>query len=77
MLYREGQVHILSKGEPVQAATEAAPATPPRLGSEPRPGSAKRVFIALSSLHTAETVEYKRLLRELHIGHTSGMEKHV
>ena len=61
----------------MQAATEAAPATLPRLGSEPRPGSAKRVFIALSGLHSAETVEYKRLLQELHIGHTSGLEKHV
>lgn len=50
---------------------------PAEPGTDARPGSAKRVFIALSGLHTAETNEYRRLLRELHIGHTSGLEKHV
>ncbi len=35
------------------------------------------MFIALSGLHTRETVQYKRLLQDLKIGHTSGLEKHV
>ena len=35
------------------------------------------MFIALSGLHTRETVQYKRLLQGLKIGHTSGLEKHV
>ncbi len=59
----------------LQASAPADPGTTPGTGG--RPGSAKRVFIALSGLHTRETVQYKRLLQGLKIGHTSGLEKHV
>ena len=55
----------------MQVSLQAAPET----GS--RPGSAKRVFLALSGLHTRETVKHKRLLQDLKIGHTTGLEKHV
>lgn len=58
-----------------QASAHDAPGPTPGTGS--RPGSAKRVFIALSGLHTRETVQYKRLLQGLKIGHTTGLEKHV
>lgn len=59
----------------VQAAEVAASEAPPEVDA--RPSSAKRIFIALSGLHTNETVRYKELLRDLGINHTSGLEKHL
>ena len=56
------------------AATAPSEALPE---ADARPGSAKRIFIALSGLHTHETVRYKELLRDLGINHTSGLEKHL
>ena len=60
---------------PVQTAAAAPSEAPPE--ADARPGSAKRIFIALSGLHTHETVRYKELLRDLRINHTSGLEKHL
>ena len=68
-----GLCAALTKWDNVQASAHAGPAP----GTGTRPGSAKRVYIALSGLHTGETVKYKRLLQELKIGHTTGLEKHV
>ena len=68
-------MHVLMRWQTMQAATHAL--SEPMPGTDTRPASARRVFIALSGLHTGETVKYKRLLQELKIGHTSGLEKHV
>ena len=62
-----------------QNAVQAAAAAPSEAlpEADARPGSAKRIFIALSGLHTHETVRYKKLLRDLGINHASGLEKHL
>ena len=59
----------------MQAAAAAPSEALPE--ADARPGSAKRIFIALSGLHTHETVRYRKLLRDLGINHAGGLGKHL